>query len=62
MWLRGVALLALMGLAALGLEAWRVLTPPAPLRDGPRLVEIPANVSVTEIARRLTRAGVIRSP
>ncbi|MBI4247854.1 MAG: endolytic transglycosylase MltG [Candidatus Rokubacteria bacterium] len=60
--LRGVALLALMGLAALGLEAWRVLTPPAPLRDGPRLVEIPANVSVTEIARRLTRAGVIRSP
>jgi UPF0755 protein len=46
----------------LALEAWRVLTPPAALQDGPRVVIIPANESLLGIARRLDGAEVIRSP
>ncbi len=59
---RRTAVAVLLGLAALGLEAWRVLTPAPALRQGPRLVEIPAHVGVVEIAGRLKEAGAIRSP
>lgn len=43
-------------------ETWRVLTPPGPLRDGPRTVLIPAHASLVGIAARLKMAGAIRSP
>jgi UPF0755 protein len=53
--------LALAG-ALLGLEAWRVLTPPALLRQGPLVVTIPAHEGVLQIAARLQSAETIRSP
>lgn len=56
---RVCVLLAALGLGA---EAWRVLTPPAPLRQAPRAIDIPAHESVTGIARRLDAGGAIRSP
>lgn len=57
---RLVAVAVLAGLAA-G-EAWRILTPGPSVTDGPRVVEVPAQSGVTDIAGRLAREGVIRSP
>jgi UPF0755 protein len=54
--------LLVLAVALLGLEAWRVLTPPALLREGPLVVTIPAHEGVLGIARRLKRAETIRSP
>lgn len=54
--------LAAILLAAIGFEAWRVLTPAPAVRDAPRFVEIPARVSGVQVAWRLTQAEVIRSP
>ncbi len=57
---RLVAVVVLAGLAAV--EAWRILTPGPSVTDGPRVVEVPAQSGVTDIAGRLAREGVIRSP
>src|SRR5262245_17449002 len=57
----GGAILAL-AVAALAVEAWRVLTPTAALRAGPLVVEIPPHAGLREIARELRAAEVIRSP
>jgi UPF0755 protein len=54
--------LLLAAAAALGVEAWRVLTPTPALRAGPQVIEIPPHASVRDIAARLRDAGVIRSP
>jgi len=57
----GGAILAL-AVAALAVEAWRVLTPTAALRAGSRVVEISPHAGLREIARELRAAEVIRSP
>lgn len=57
---RLVALVVLAGLGAA--EAWRLVTPGPALVDASRVVEIPAQSGVADIAGRLARAGVIRSP
>jgi UPF0755 protein len=60
---RPTLLMATLGvLAACALVGWWVLAPPAPLREAARIVEIPAHEGVREIAARLHREGVIRSP
>src|SRR5215467_12515435 len=46
----------------ISVEAWRTLTPPATLREGGLIVEIPAHLSLPSIAERLWRSGAIRSP
>lgn len=46
----------------LALQAWWVLTPAPAVRNGPRIVEIPAHRGFLEVARQLDDAGVIRSP
>jgi UPF0755 protein len=50
-----------LAMAAGGFETWRLLTPTAALADGPRVVEIPAQAGVLDIARRLREADVVRS-
>src|SRR5215813_13799963 len=55
-----VVILLLLGL--ISVEAWRTLTPPATLREGGLIVEIPAHLSLPSIAERLWRSGAIRSP
>ena len=47
---------------ALGVEAWRTVTPTETLAGGPRVVDIPARAGVLAIARRLGDGGVVRSP
>lgn len=54
--------LAVVPAALLGWEAWRVVTPPPELREGPRIVIVPASEGVLGIAFHLRDAGVIRSP
>jgi UPF0755 protein len=54
-------LLLLVALGLLGWEAWLVLTPSPALREGPRIVMVPANSGTFAIARQLEDAGVIRS-
>jgi UPF0755 protein len=56
----GVLVLGL-AVAAAALEAWRLLTPTVALADGARVVEIPAQAGVLDIARRLRDAEVVRS-
>ena len=56
-----VALILLVALAGLGLEAWRVATPTDSLRRGPLVVEIPAHEGLLEVAHRLGRADAVRS-
>ena len=53
----GLVLLVL----ALLLEGWWILTVPATLHAGPRVVEIPAHQGVMDVAAILDDAGVIRS-
>lgn len=48
--------------AGLAIEAWRLLTPTAPLRQAPQIVDVPAQESLLGIAGRLAGAGAIRSP
>jgi UPF0755 protein len=62
-WARSIWGLAVAGVALfLGLEAWWLLTPAAGVRNGPRIVEIPAHSGFLEVARILDQAEVIRSP
>jgi UPF0755 protein len=63
MQLRVVGALVALTLSAtvLIVQGWRVLTPTVSLRDGPRIVEIPAHGSVVHVARQLHEADVIRS-
>jgi len=56
-----VLLGVLVGLAVAGLEAWRALTPTAALAEGPRVVEIPPQQGLLDIARRLREAEVVSS-
>ncbi|MBI4588513.1 MAG: endolytic transglycosylase MltG [Candidatus Rokubacteria bacterium] len=56
----GVALLA-WGLFV-ALQGWWVLAPAPGVQSGARVVEIPAYHGVLDVARRLERAGVIRTP
>jgi UPF0755 protein len=58
---RRLGLLVLgIGLAAGGIEAWRVATPTTALAAGPRVVDIPAQEGFLAIARRLRDAEVVR--
>lgn len=57
---RLVIVAALALLALLGIGAWLVTPTPA-LRQGPRIVEIPAHERVLAIAERLQQAEVVRS-
>ena len=56
------AVLLVVLLSGLAVEAWRVLTPTPALRVAPRVVEIPPHGRLIDIARRLHDEGVIRSP
>ncbi len=56
-----VAILLVAAVAAAGVEAWRVLTPPPALREGPRIVDIPAHEGLVAIAERLEDGGAVRS-
>jgi UPF0755 protein len=55
-----------LGLAAsllfLALQCWWILTPAAGIKNGSRIVEIPAHRGFREVARLLDEVGVIRSP
>jgi UPF0755 protein len=57
-------LVAALGAALVfaALQAWWVLTPAAGIRQGPRVLEIPPQRGVVDVARVLDQAGVIRSP
>jgi UPF0755 protein len=46
----------------LALQVWWVLTPAPSIQSRSAVVEIPAHLSLVEVARRLDQAGVIRSP
>lgn len=52
---------AVLFLALIATETWRVLTPTAAVSRGPVVIEIPAHDGLTGIARRLRDGGVIRS-
>lgn len=56
----GLALAGALVVATV-LAALRLASPPAPLRQGPVVVEIPAHEGVLAIARRLEAAGAVRS-
>lgn len=57
-----VAVFAALALATLlGIGAWLAVTPTPALREGARIVEIPAHERVRAIAQRLQQSGVIRS-
>lgn len=63
--LGGKTLLGAVGLAwilFLALQGWWLLVPAPALQAGAQVVEIPAHQSVLGVARRLERAGLIRSP
>ena len=53
-----VCLLALF----LGLQVWWLVTATPTVAAGPRIIEIPAHLGVLDIARRLDKADIIRSP
>src|SRR5687767_2662846 len=58
-------LLAIMLIAAvlfLAMEAWWIVTPAPGVRNGSRIIEIPAHRGFLDVARQLDDAGVIRSP
>jgi UPF0755 protein len=50
-----------LAVAAVAWGTWAISSPPAPLRDGALLVDIPAQESAFGIADRLYEAGAIRS-
>jgi UPF0755 protein len=56
------ALLAVLVLAFLAVEAWWVLTPAPGVQAGPRIVEIPAHRGFLEVARLLEEEEIIQSP
>lgn len=58
---RGIALMALSGLAALGGLTWMALSPTPAVQAGPLVVDIPAHEGVLGIAGRLAEADVVRS-
>jgi UPF0755 protein len=61
--LRFIARLLLVAVVAfLALEAWWVLTPAVGVRNGSRVIEIPAHSGFLEVARILDQSEVIRSP
>jgi UPF0755 protein len=61
--MRRLGLLVLgLALAAAGLETWRAVTPTSALAAGSRVVDIPAQEGVLDIARRLHDAEVVPSP
>lgn len=51
-----------LAVVALTTEAWQVLTPTTALRNGPRVVEIPANAGLRGVAAVLREHDIIRSP
>src|SRR5262245_41592608 len=53
-----VCLLALF----LGLQVWWLVTATPTVAAGPRIIEIPAHLGVLDIARRLDKADLSRSP
>jgi len=61
MLLRGLALLTLLGLAAVAGLAWLAVNPTPAVQAGPLVVEIPAHESVLGIATRLAEADVVHS-
>src|SRR5499433_2611010 len=46
----------------LGLQVWWLVTATPTVAAGPRIIEIPAHLGVLDIARRLDKADIIRSP
>lgn len=46
----------------LGLQVWWLVTATPTVAAGPRIVEIPPHLGVLDIARRLDKADIIRSP
>lgn len=58
---RRPALLLALAVAVGAWGTWAIMSPPAPLRDGALLVDIPAQESAFGIADRLYDAGAIRS-
>ncbi len=61
MLLRGLALIGLGGLAAVGTLAWTALSPTATVQAGSLVVDIPAHEGVLGIATRLAEAEVVPS-
>jgi len=59
MLLRGLALIGLSGLAAVGSLAWMALNPTPAVQAGPLVVDIPAHEGVLGIATRLAEADVV---
>src|SRR5262249_23374520 len=53
-----ICLLALF----IGLQVWWLVTATPTVAAGPRIIEIPAHLGVLDIARRLDKADIIRSP
>jgi len=45
-----------------GLQIWWLVTAPPTVAAGPRIIEIPPHLGVLDIARRLDKADIIRSP
>lgn len=58
---RRPAVFLVLAAAAVAWGTWVIVSPPAPLRAGALLVEIPANESAFGIAERLHDSGAIRS-
>src|SRR6266699_2937580 len=52
---------ALCGLF-IGLQVWWLVTATPTVAAGPRIIEIPPHLGVLDIARRLDKADIIRSP
>ena len=61
MLLRGLALVAISGLAGAAGLAWLAFNPTAAVQAGPVIVEIPAHEGVLGIATRLAEADVVQS-
>ena len=45
-----------------GLQIWWLVTATPTVAAGPRVIEIPPHLGVLDIARRLDKADIIRSP
>ena len=58
----GLGIAAAMALLFVGLQGWWVSTAAPGLAVGPRVVEIPPQIGLMAMARRLDEARVIRSP
>ena len=57
----GWGVVALCGLFV-GLQVWWLVTATPTVAAGPRIIEIPPHLGVLDIARRLDKADIIRSP